>query len=169
MDARYPIGRFTFDPDITSDTRARGIATIKELPARLSAALAALPPGGLDRPYREGGWTARQVAHHVADSHVNAYMRLRLALTEENPTVRPYEESRWAELADARTADPAISLAILRGLHERMALLFDTLTPADFARPAQHPEWGTISVDWLLQMYSWHSKHHVAHIGLIRA
>jgi hypothetical protein len=168
MDPRYPIGRFTFDPDITSDTRAARIAIVNELPLRLAAALDALPPGGLDRPYREGGWTARQVVHHVADSHLNAYMRLRLALTEDDPTIRTYEESRWAELPDARTADPAVSMGILRGIHERMRLLFAGLTPDDFTRTAQHPEWGRISVDWLLQMYAWHSRHHVAHLGLIQ-
>lgn len=167
MDARYPIGRFRFDPNVTPDARAAHIAALEALPDQLSSALAALPPGGLDRPYREGGWTARQVAHHLADSHLNAYTRLKLALTEEEPLLRTYEEARWAELTDARTADPAISLGILRGLHERMGLLLGGLSTPDFARTARHPDHGVITVDWLLQLYAWHGLHHVAHLRLV--
>jgi hypothetical protein len=168
MDSRYPVGRFTFDPAVTPETRAASIGILRDLPGKLATALDALPPGGLDRPYREGGWTARQVAHHLADSHMNAYMRVRLALTEENPMIRTYEESRWAELTDARTANPAVSLDILRGIHERIVLLFESLTPTDFARTAQHPQWGPISLDWILQMYAWHGRHHLGHLSLIQ-
>lgn len=168
MDPRYPTGRFSFDPAITPESRATRIGMLEALPTELESALNGLPPGGLDRPYREGGWTARQVAHHLADSHVNAYMRIRLALTEDSPTIRTYEESRWAELVDARTADPALSLGILRGVHARLVVLLGSLTPADFARTAQHPAWGAISVDWLLQMYSWHGRHHLGHIRQVQ-
>lgn len=169
MDSRYPIGRFAFDTGVTPQSRAAFIDQIRECPSRLKAAVDALPPGGLDRSYREGGWTARQVVHHVADSHLNAYMRFRLAMTEDSPVIRTYDQSRWAELADARTADPAVSIAILEGVHQRLVALLGSLAPADFARSAQHPEWGPISIDWLLQMYAWHGRHHEGHLGLIRA
>jgi hypothetical protein len=148
--------------------RRTWIAQIAALPAELNAALAALPPGGLDRPYREGGWTARQVVHHLADSHLNAHIRVRLALTENNPRIKTYEESEWAKLEDAQHSDPSLSLAILDGLHKRFTILFESLSSEQFARPAEHPSWGAISVDWILQMYAWHCRHHVGHVRLIR-
>jgi hypothetical protein len=107
------------------------------------------------------------VVHHLADSHLNAYTRLKLALTEDSPVIKTYEEQLWAELPDAKNADPAMSLAILEGLHRRLTILLESLSPEQFARPAQHPSWGPITVDWLLQMYAWHCRHHVAHIGLV--
>jgi len=168
MDPRYPVGKFTADPDVTAEKRKTWIAQIAALPSELNAALAALPPGGLDRPYREGGWTARQVVHHLADSHLNAHSRFRLALTETNPQIKTYEESEWAKLEDAQRADPSCSLSILDGLHARFKILLDSLTPDQFSRTADHPAWGPITVDWLLQMYAWHSRHHVAHIKQIR-
>ena len=129
MDPRFPTGRFSFDPAVTTASRRACIDAIGALPAELRAAVDALPASGLDRPYRPGGWTARQVVHHVADSHMNAYVRVRLALTEDNPTVRPYEEARWAELIDARGGDPAVSLALLDALHARWTMLLESLTP----------------------------------------
>lgn len=167
MDLRYPVGKFAVDPAVTPEKRKEWIAQVATLPDELNAALAGLPPGGLDRSYRDGGWTARQVVHHLADSHLNAHTRLRLALTEDNPAIKTYEESAWAKLPDALHGDPAISLSILDGLHKRFAILLESLTADQFARTAEHPEWGTISVDWLLQMYAWHCRHHVAHIRQI--
>lgn len=168
MDPRYPVGRFVYDPELTVEKRKAASAQIAALPAELLAALAALPPGGLDRPYRDGGWTARQVVHHLADSHLNAYLRVRLALTEERPRIKTYDEAAWARLEDAQHGDPAPSLALLEGLHKRLSILLDSLRPDDFARVAEHPEWGTISVDWIVQMYAWHCRHHLGHIRQIR-
>ena len=164
MDPRFPVGKFVPDPAVTPEKRRAWIAEIAALPDMLNSALAALPPGGLDRPYREGGWTARQVVHHLADSHLNAYTRVRLALTENNPTIKTYEESEWAKLPDAQHGDPAPSLAILGGVHKRLTILLESLQPDQFARTAQHPDWGPVTVEWLLQMYAWHSRHHVGHI-----
>ena len=168
MDLRYPVGKFTADPNVTPDKRKTWIAQITALPTDLHAALASLPAGGLDRPYRDGGWTARQVVHHLADSHLNAYVRIRLALTEDNPLIKTYEESAWAKLPDAQHADPSLSLSILDGLHKRFGILLESLQPDQFQRTAQHPEWGEINIDWILQMYAWHCRHHVAHIKQIR-
>jgi hypothetical protein len=164
MDPRYPVGKFELDPVVTPDKRKARIAQIAALPSDLDAALALLPAGGLDRCYREGGWTARQVVHHLADSHLNAYTRVRLALTETNPRIKTYEEAEWAKLPDAQHADIAPSLAILDGVHKRLNTLLESLDPAQFERTADHPEWGAISVDWLLQMYAWHCRHHVGHL-----
>ena len=168
MDPRYPVGKFTHDPEVTAEKRREWIAQIAALPSELHAALGALPPGGLDRPYRDGGWTARQVVHHVADSHLNAYTRVRLALTESNPRIKTYDESAWATLPDAQHGDPAPSLGIIAGVHTRLGILLDSLTPEQFGRAAEHPDWGPISIDYLLQMYAWHCRHHVAHIRQIK-
>jgi hypothetical protein len=167
MDRRYPVGKFALDAEVTEAKRQGWIAQLDSLPGDLTRALAALPPGGLDTPYREGGWTARQVVHHVADSHLNAYTRIKLALTEDNPTIKTYEEQLWAELPDGKAADPAISLAILDGIHRRLTMVLQSLTPAHFLRPAVHPANGPTSVDGLIQMYAWHCRHHLGHIGLI--
>jgi hypothetical protein len=168
MDLRYPVGKFTHDPDVTPEKRKEWIGIIGALPIELNSALASLPSGGLDRPYRPDGWTARQVVHHLADSHLNAHTRMRLALTEDNPTIKTYEESEWANLEDARHGDPATSIAILQGLHQRFVILLESLRPDQFARTAKHPAWGDVNVDWLLQMYAWHCRHHVGHIKQIR-
>ena len=168
MDPRYPVGQFAADNSVAPEKRKAWIAELNALPSNLRKAIAALPPGGLDTPYREGGWTARQVVHHLADSHLNAYTRIKLALTEDTPTIKTYEEQIWAELADGKSADPNVSLPILDGVHQRLAILLDSLTADQFARPARHPSWGPVTVDWLLQMYEWHCRHHLAHIGLVR-
>jgi len=167
MDPRYPTGRFTYDPETTPAKRAAWVAAIGSFPTELRAALEAIPADRIDTPYREGGWTGRQVVHHVADSHINAYVRFRLALTESGPIVKPYEESVWAELPDAKTEPPSVSAAILEGLHRRLYVLLASLGPDDFARPALHPQHGAITVDWLLQMYAWHGRHHLGHLRMI--
>jgi len=130
--------------------------------------VAGLSEPQLDTPYRPGGWTVRQVVHHVPDSHINSYVRFRLALTENEPTVKPYDESRWAELADSRTAHIETSLALLESLHERWVLLLRSLSPADFRRQFRHPELGAVSLEKNLALYAWHGRHHVAHITSLR-
>ena len=167
MDLRYPVGKFEHDKDVTPEKQRGWIAQLAALPVDLERALAALPPGGLDLPYREGGWTARQVVHHLADSHMNAYTRIKLALSESSPAFKTYEEKVWAEMPDGKTADPAISIAILQGVHRRLTILLESLTPEQFARTGSHPDWGAISVETLVQLYAWHCRHHVAHIGQI--
>jgi hypothetical protein len=167
LDPRYPVGKLSIDPQVTPEKRASWIQQIGEFPRVFRSTVNALPHGALDRPYREGGWTGRQVVHHVADSHVNAYTRFRLALTEDAPRIKTYEESRWAELIDAKTADPLLSLALLDALHQRWHILLQSLGPSDFARTATHPDSGLINVDYLLQMYSWHGRHHTGHLNLL--
>lgn len=167
MDPRYPTGRFAYDSDVTPEKRAAWVAVIGRFPAELKDVLAVLNPAQVDTPYRPGGWTGRQVVHHVADSHMNAYVRFRLALTEDEPPVKPYAEDRWAELVDARTEDPAVSVGILDGVHRRWHTLLASLQPGDFERTLKHPEHGTITLDWLLQLYAWHGRHHLGHLGLI--
>ena len=166
-DLSYPIGRFRPPADITMSGIETAISHIEQLPEELRRAVADLGPGQLDLPYRPGGWTARQVIHHVADSHMNAYIRFRLTLTEEQPTIKPYDEKRWAELPDARTADPELSLALLDSLHDRWVLLLRSLTPDDFRKPYNHPEYGLRHLDWNALLYGWHGRHHVAHVRLV--
>lgn len=145
------------------------IEVIAAAPARMRAAVAGLDDAQLDTPYREGGWTVRQVVHHVPDSHLNAYVRLKLALTEERPTIKPYDESAWAELADACVTPINVSLTMLEVLHDRWVRLMHTLKPEDFARTYGHPEHkGDFTLDGLIAMYEWHSRHHVAHITSLR-
>jgi len=166
MDPRYPTGRFSPLPSLTPERRASLVAAIGSFPAELDAAIAALPKGAWDRPYREGGWTARQVVHHLADSHMNAFMRFRWALTEDAPAIKPYDEVRWAQLADS-SLDPALSVQILNGLHGRFHRMLLSMTAADFARTATHPDHGPVTADWLLQMYAWHGRHHIGHLNLL--
>ena len=168
MDPRYPIGKFSMPKDITPEMRKAAIEETAALPGKLSAALQGLSHAQLDTPYRAGGWTIRQVVHHLADSHVNAYVRLRLALTEAGPTIKPYEESTWAKLDDAAHAPTEVSLRLLEPLHERWTRLLRTLKAEDFARPVIHPEAGPRNVDWLLFLYAWHGQHHTAHITELR-
>jgi uncharacterized damage-inducible protein DinB len=169
-DPRYPIGTFrSVKRPLTDAERADRVAAIRALPARLRAAVGGLSEEQLDTPYREGGWTLRQVVHHVVDSHVNAYVRFRLAATEEGPTIRPYDEKLWAELPDAKSAPVDLSLSILDGLHGRWAAYLDTLGASDGQRPLNHPEIGDITVDFLTELYAWHGAHHTAHIHALRA
>jgi hypothetical protein len=166
-DLRYPIGKFDHVESLTPDQRRDHIEAIAATPERLSAAVSGLKPEQLDTPYRPGGWTVRQVTHHVADSHMNAFIRFKLGLTEDEPTIKPYMEDRWAELADAK-APIEPSLALLENLHKRWVLLLRSLAPADFARKFHHPELGVLTLDQNLAIYGWHGRHHVAHIANLR-
>lgn len=167
-DLRYPIGKFQRPESFTDDQRRAAIQVIAEAPAKMRAAVADLNDQQLDTPYRPGGWTVRQTVHHIADSHMNAFTRFKLALTEDVPTIKPYLEARWAELADAK-APIGPSLEILDALHQRWIVLLGSLTPADLAREFMHPEHNrTMSLDQSLALYSWHSRHHVAHITSLR-
>ena len=168
-DPRFPLGRFAFNPDVTPETRRRAIAAINGTPAALRAAVRGLTASQINSPYREGGWTVRQVVHHVPESHMNAFTRFKLALTEDNPTIRPYEEDRWARVGDVARAPIETSLALLDALHERWAILLDVMSDADFRRPLVHPESGAMTLDRMLQLYAWHGPHHVAHITTLRA
>jgi len=162
-DLRYPIGKFHFDPAQAPAMRVAWIAQLELLPRELEAATGGLSQAQLDTPYRPGGWTPRQVVHHIADSHMNSFSRVKLALTETTPRVKPYDENLWAKLADSQ-GEIEPSLAILRGLHQRWTLLWRALTPADFARAFDHPESGLCTLDWSLCHYAWHGRQHTAHI-----
>jgi uncharacterized damage-inducible protein DinB len=168
MDLRYPIGPFKMDENITGEKQQLFIDQIAETPSRLRAAVDGLTVPQLDTPYRPEGWTVRQVVHHLPDSHLNSYIRFKLALTEEEPTIKPYREDRWAQLEDARTAPIATSLSLLESLHSRWVLLLRSLTPADFVRTFQHPEMGIVSLEQNLCLYAWHGRHHVAQITSLR-
>ena len=138
------------------------------MPAALRAAVGGLSDAQLDTPYRPGGWTVRQLVHHVADSHMNAYTRFKLALTEENPTIKPYDEQSWAELVDSRTMPVEVSLRIVDGVHERLVIMLRAISDAQFGRALTHPENGAMTLDSLLNVYSWHGDHHVAHVTSLR-
>ena len=163
-DPRYPIGRFDKNINITKEMRSGFIKTIEELPLQLRKEVNDLLPKQLDTPYRDGGWTVRQVIHHLPDSHLNAYVRFKLALTEDNPLIKTYEEHLWAELRDSFETPINISLTLLESLHTRWAILLRSLTDEQFERTFQHPEWEKITLSTTLALYAWHSKHHLAHI-----
>lgn len=165
---RYPVGKFEYAGPLTEPQRQQCIREIEEAPRRLRAAVDGLSAEQLDTPYRPGGWTVRQVVHHLPDSHLNAYVRFRLALTEDGPMVKTYEEGRWAELADARTAPVEISLGLLATLHQRWVLLLKAMTAEQFAREFRHPELGQVPLGKSLAMYAWHGRHHIAHITALR-
>ena len=164
----YPIGKFSWEDNVTDDQRQKLIDDIATAPALVRAAVKGLSPEQMETPYRPGGWTVRQVVHHLADSHLNSYVRFRLALTEDEPTIKPYHEDRWAELLDARTAPVEVSLALLEALHERWVTLLRSLKTEDFARTFRHPDLGVVSLDKNLGLYSWHGRHHAAHITSLR-
>jgi uncharacterized damage-inducible protein DinB len=163
---RYPIGKYERPAQLPLDDRARAalIADIERAPAGLRAAVTGLSEEQLNIPYRPGGWTLRQVVHHVPDSHLNGYTRMRLAATEDNPTIKPYQEARWAELPDVRTVPIAVSLALLDALHIRWTAFLRGLSATDFQRTFIHPELGSLPLDVALGIYAWHGKHHTAHI-----
>lgn len=167
-DPRYPIGRFVPRAEPTSDQLQAALRDIAELPVKLAAALDGLTDEHFDRPYRDGGWTVRQLVHHIADSHLNAFVRLRLALTEETPTIRPYDQDAWSGLADSQSLPPAVSVQLLEALHRRWSALLESLDAADFARPLVHLEFGELTLAELTALYGWHSRHHVAHITAAR-
>jgi uncharacterized damage-inducible protein DinB len=168
MDARYPIGKFEVEKEPTPAKRSRAIDEIESAPEKLRAAIAGLNDAQLDTPYREGGWTVRQLAHHVADSHMNANIRWRLALTENEPTIKPYDEKDWAELPDAKSLPVKVSLDLLDTLHKRWVALIRETKESDFARTFRHPEHGVRTIDWMLFLYAWHGRHHVAHVTELR-
>jgi len=166
-DLRYPIGKFTYDGPMTEAQRQEALTNIAETPAKLREAVQGLSDKQLDTPYRPGGWTVRQVVHHVPDSHFNSYVRFKLALTEDNPTIKPYAEDRWAELVDSK-APIDVSLTLLDSLHDRWMRLLRSLGPDDWKRTFRHPELGPMTLEKNLGLYSWHGRHHVAHITGLR-
>jgi DinB superfamily len=168
MDLRYPIGQFTWSGSNTPEQRAQCINDIAEAPHRMRSAVAGLTDAQLDTPYRDGGWTVRQVVHHVPDSHINSYIRLKFARTEHEPTIKAYDESVWAELIDAKTAPIEPSLNLLDGLHHRWVLFLRSLSDEDVRRKFYHPELGVVTIDRTIALYAWHGKHHVAHITSLR-
>jgi hypothetical protein len=168
-DPRYPIGPFRFEGEMTGARRARCIEEIAATPGAVRAAVAGLTTPQIETPYRPGGWTVRQVVHHLPDSHLNAYTRFKLALTEDEPTIKPYVEARWAELEDSRVVPMEISVSLLEALHARWVVLLRSMTPEHFARGFRHPELGrTLTLDETLALYAWHGRHHVAHVTSLR-
>lgn len=167
MDPRFPIGEFEMPAQVTPARRQAAIEELAATPAKMRAAVKGLNDSQLDTPYREGGWTVRQVVHHVPDSHMNALIRLKLALTEDKPTVKPYNETAWAKLADAKMPIE-VSQTLLDSVHARWDRIWRSLKPEDFARKLVHPDHGERTVDWLLFDYEWHGKHHTAHITELR-
>ena len=168
VDPRYPVGRFAPPSTITPDDRTDAIATLAELPEQLRNAVDGLSFAQLSTPYREGGWTLRQVVHHVADSHMNAVIRVKLALTEDWPTIKPYDEAAWAKLHDV-AAPIEWSLELVESLHARWVMLLQSLNDEQWKRGCHHPENGPMTVELLALLYAWHSRHHVAHITHLRA
>ena len=168
MDPRYPIGRFTPDATPTPETRTRHIAEVAALPQRFRKAVSGLSDTQLSTPYRDGGWTVRQLIHHVPDSHLNAYIRCKLALTEDSPTIKPYDQEAWANLADSALTPAEVSLSLLEAVHTRWVTLLRALTPDDFQRKFNHPETGVQSVDSTVAFYAWHGNHHLGHITALR-
>jgi len=167
-DLRYPVGEFRFPKSVSPQELALFIDEIAETPERMRAAITGLSEPQLDTPYRPGGWTVRQLAHHVPDSHINSYVRFRLALTEDEPVIKPYEEARWAELPDARTAPVEMSLALLENLHARWVPLLRSLYDVEWKRTFRHPELGLVSLENNAALYAWHGRHHVAHVTKLR-
>lgn len=167
-DLKYPIGPFELEGALAATDRRQRIETIANLPAEMRKSVAGLENGKLDEPYRPGGWSIRQLVHHVADSHINSYCRFKLALTEETPTIRAYDQDQWAELPDSKAGIES-SLTIIDGLHDRWAGLLGSMDDSDFAKELDHPESGNWNLDSMLALYDWHSRHHTAHITSLRS
>jgi hypothetical protein len=167
-DPRFPIGKFHYEGPPPAEQRQQFIADIAQAPVALRTAVEGLSQQQLDSPYRDGGWTVRQVVHHVPDSHMNAYIRFKLALTEEEPTIKPYAEDRWAELADTKSTPIEVSLMMLEVLHQRWVELLKSLTPSDWKRQFRHPELGVVPLEKNVALYAWHGKHHIAHVTELR-
>lgn len=167
-DQRYPVGEFKRKERLEDSDRSQLIQHIAEAPSKLRDAVRGLSDKQIDTPYRDGSWTVRQVVHHLPDSHLNAYVRFKLALTEDHPTIKPYDQKLWAELVDARLAPIEPSLMLLESLHKRWVMFLQSLKPSDFARTLNHPESGVQTLDGVLQLYAWHSRHHVAQITSLR-
>src|SRR5579864_6780989 len=167
-DLRFPIGKFNYPGPLNEQQMRSSIDDIACTPANLRKAIKGLSEAQLDTPYRPGGWTVRQVVHHVPDSHINSYVRFKLALTEDEPTIKPYAEDRWAELADTPATPVEVSLTLLETLHDRWVRLLRSLTPQDWKRTFRHPDMGSMTLDKTLALYAWHGRHHVAHITGLR-
>jgi uncharacterized damage-inducible protein DinB len=167
-DLRYPVGQFQKRDKLNSAERREMIDQIAAAPRRLREAATGLSDQQLDTPYRDGGWTARQVVHHVPDSHLNAYIRLKLALTEHEPLIKPYDEAAWAMLPDSKQVPIETSLVLLETVHERFVTILRSMTEEQFARKFTHPDHGLMTLDWLVAMYAWHGRHHVGHITSLR-
>jgi uncharacterized damage-inducible protein DinB len=167
-DLRYPIGKFHFDGTLTEPQKQAALDEIARTPENLRAAIKGLSEAQLDTPYRTGGWTVRQVVHHVPDSHLNSYVRFKLALTEDEPTIKPYAEDRWAELADTKATPVEVSLTLLESLHDRWARLLRSITPEEWKRTFRHPDLGAMTLEKTLALYAWHGRHHVSHITRLR-
>jgi uncharacterized damage-inducible protein DinB len=167
-DLRYPIGKFHYEGPPSAEQKRKFLAEIEQAPANLRAAVKDLSDQQLDTPYRPEGWTVRQVAHHVPDSHMNAYVRFKLALTEDEPTIKPYAEDKWALLADTQTTPVEISLTLLDSLHTRWVNLLRSLKEDEWKRTFRHPEMGAMTLEKTLALYSWHGRHHVSHITSLR-
>jgi len=168
MDLSYPIGRFDFQKPVLSEERPELIETLEAAPAWYREAVRGLEDAQLDTPYRPGGWTVRQVVHHVPDSHMNSYVRFHLALTEDEPAVKGYDEAAWAELPDAKSGPVGVSLDLLEAIHRRWVAFLRTMGDAEFARRFRHSDLGLVRLDTILGLYAWHSKHHAAHITGLR-
>ena len=167
LDLRYPIGHFEYRQPFSEQERAEKIRDIELCPVKVRSAVAGLNESQIDTPYRDGGWTVRQTVHHMADSHINSFIRFRFALTEDNPMVKPYNEKAWAEIADSR--EPVqVSLQLLEALHQRWVVMLKSFTPDQWKRTMTHPEVGVMTLDRTVGLYSWHSRHHVAHITELR-
>lgn len=167
-DLRYPVGKFSFEGPLSEAQRNEFISAIEQAPARLRAAVKGLSSQQIETPYRPEGWTVRQVVHHVPDSHMNAYVRFKLALTEDGPTIKPYMEDRWAKLEDTQNTPLEVSLALLDSLHDRWVRLLRSLKPEDWQRTFRHPELGLMPLEKNLALYAWHGRHHVAHITALK-
>jgi uncharacterized damage-inducible protein DinB len=166
-DPRFPIGKFSYSGSVSDAEKKQFLADIEQTPANLRAAIRGLSDSQLDTPYREGGWTVRQVVHHVPDSHMNAYIRFKLALTEDDPTIKPYMEDRWAELLDSREPIEN-SLTMLDSLHRRWITVLRSMSDPDWKRTFRHPDLGSMPLEKSLALYSWHGRHHTAHVTTLR-
>ena len=167
-DPRYPIGKFSHDGTLSAGQKQQFLNDIEQAPGQLSAAVKGLTAAQLDTPYREGGWTVRQLAHHVPDSHMNAYVRFKLALTEDEPTIKPYAENLWAQLGDVSATPVETSLCLLDCLHTRWMKLLRAMTAEQWKRTLRHPEQGVMTLERVLALYAWHGRHHVAHVTTLR-
>ena len=167
-DLSYPIGKFVYAGALTREQRLAALDAIERTPSNMREALSGLSPEQLDTPYRPGGWTVRQLAHHVPDSHMNAYLRTKWALTEDQPAIKGYEEKLWAELPDTRLTPIETSLTLLEAVHRRWNHLLRAMSDSDYARTFRHPEHGVRTVDWMVALYAWHGPHHVAHVTSLR-
>jgi uncharacterized damage-inducible protein DinB len=168
-DLRYPIGKFHYDGALSAEQKQEYLDEIAQTPAKLRSAVKDLSDAQFDTPYRDGGWTVRQVVHHVPDSHLNSYVRFKLALTEDEPTIKLYAEDRWAALPDTKATPIVVSLTMLDALHDRWIRLLRLLSAEEWKRTFRHPDMGPMTLEKALAMYAWHGKHHVAHITALRA